>query len=321
MNRVKSLRIGDVETRNNIFMAPMAGITDLPYREICHAHGAGLVYTEMVSAKGMWYDNKNTNVLLDMGDISGAVQMFGSEPEIMAKAAEVLDKIEKIAIIDINMGCPAPKIVKNGEGSALMARPKLVGEIVSAVSAATCKPVTVKIRKGFGGSDNAVEIAQIAEANGAKAVTVHGRTREQYYQGEADWSAIARVKRAVSIPVIGNGDVLSPEAAKRLFDETGCDGVMVARGAQGNPWLFKRITHYLETGEILAEPTDKERVDAAIFHMKRLIDYKGDYIGIREARKHVCWYIKGLRGAPMAKTFVNKAETMDEMTRILIELI
>ena len=321
MSRLKPLCIGGVQVCNNVFMAPMAGITDLPFRQILREHGAGLVYSEMVSAKGMHYGNKGSSELLDMGDGYGAIQLFGSDPEILAEAATALDKVEQIMLIDINMGCPAPKIVKNGEGSALMKDEALVGRIVKAVSEATSKPVTVKIRKGFGGSDNAVQVAKIAEANGAKAVTVHGRTREQYYAGNADWGAIARVKQAVKIPVIWNGDIFTPEASAQMLDETGCDGVMIARGAQGNPWLFSRTIHYLETGELLPEPSSEEKVGAAIYHAERLVDYKGEFIGVREARKHVCWYIKGIYGAAEAKTLINRAETLVEMKGILEGLI
>jgi nifR3 family TIM-barrel protein len=320
MSKLKQISIGGFITRNNVFMAPMAGITDLPFREICVNFGAGLTYTEMVSAKGLFYDSKNTNELLDMGNINGAAQIFGSEPDIMAHAAKMLDTIDSVVLIDINMGCPAPKIVKNGEGSALMKNPALVGKIVAAVSNATKKPVTVKIRKGFGGSDNAVEIAKIAEGNGARAVTVHGRTREQFYSGEADWTAIAAVKRAVSIPVIGNGDVFTPQAAERLLNETGCDGVMVARGALGNPWLLAGTVNYLQTGGLDVEPSDGERISAAVKHIRRLVEYKGEFIGVREARKHVCWYIKGIRGAGAVRVLVNRAETLGEMEGILAGL-
>ena len=324
-SRLRALRIGNVEIPNNVFMAPMAGITDLPFREIVCSFGAGLVYTEMVSAKGMHYNNKATGELLDVGSGFNAVQLFGSEPDILAEAARNLDRVERITLIDINMGCPAPKIVKNGEGSALMRDEALIGRIVRAVSSATSKPVTVKIRKGFGGSNNAVEVAKIAEQNGAKAVTIHGRTREQYYSGNADWEVITRVKQAVSIPVIGNGDVFSPEAAAQMLHETGCDGIMIARGAQGNPWLFSRTIDYLKRADVhcapLQEPTDEERINAAIFHAQRLVEYKGEFIGIREARKHMCWYIKGLRGAPAAKVLINHAETLEEMRYILTTLL
>jgi nifR3 family TIM-barrel protein len=309
MRDAKPLQIGGFTAPNNLFTAPMAGITDRAFREICHGFGAGLTYTEMVSAKAMFYGNKNTYSLLETGGIPTAAQLFGSEPPVMAHAAAILDKDPHVVVIDINMGCPAPKIVKNGEGSALMKDARLVGEIVQAVAASTSKPVTVKIRKGFGGSDNYIEIAQTAERNGAKAVTLHARTREQMYSGAADWPAIAHLKRNVSIPVIGNGDVTSQVQAAQMLSETGCDGVMAARGALGNPWLFQGTT-----------PTDAERINLALHHAKKLVEYKGGFIGVREARKHVCWYIKGIRGASAVKPKINLAETIEEMDYLLKEL-
>ena len=257
------MKIGKLELENNVFLAPMAGVTDLPFRILCKEMGCGLVYSEMVSAKGILYDNKNTTELLeiDSKERPVAVQLFGSDPEILGAMAKKIEQYP-IDIIDVNMGCPAPKIVKNGEGSCLMKTPELVGRIVKSLVESQSKPVTIKFRKGFDDDHvNAVEIAKIAEANGASAVAVHGRTREQYYSGKADWDIIKQVKEAVNIPVIGNGDVFTPQDAKNLLEHTGCDAIMVGRGAQGNPWIFKRILHYLQTGELLPEPTAEERVE------------------------------------------------------------
>ncbi len=309
------MKIGSLELKNNVFLAPMAGVTDMPFRVICSEMGCGLVYSEMVSAKGLMYGSKNTEKLLsvDKRERPIAVQLFGSSPEILGKMAKSLEDAA-IDIIDVNMGCPAPKIVKNGEGSALMKTPALVGEIVRSVVESQKKPVTVKFRKGFDdGSINAVEIAEIAEANGASAVAVHGRTREQYYSGKADWDIIKEVKKSVSIPVIGNGDVFSPQDAENLFDYTGCDAVMIGRGAQGNPWIFRRITKYLETGEILPPPDAGERMEVALRHLKMLVDFKGEYIGVREMRRHLSDYTKGMAGAAQMRGKINSASTLAEM--------
>ncbi|NLM12767.1 MAG: tRNA dihydrouridine synthase DusB [Epulopiscium sp.] len=313
------MKIKDVEIPNSVFLAPMAGVTDLPFRLLCKEMGCGLVSTEMISAKGLLYENENTRQLLavDEKEHPVAVQLFGSDARILAEMAKKVEESD-VDIIDINMGCPAPKITKNGEGSALMKNPKQIGEIVKAVSSAVKKPVTIKIRKGF--DDNtitAIEVAKIAEENGAAAIAVHGRTREQFYSGKADWDIIRQVKEAVSIPVIGNGDVLSPEAAKRLFDETHCDAIMIGRGAQGNPWIFKRVLHYLETGEILEEPSAQEKIDMALRHARMLIDFKGEYIGIREMRKHVSWYTKGLLKAGVLRNKINETQNYEEMERLL----
>ncbi|NMB32818.1 MAG: tRNA dihydrouridine synthase DusB, partial [Clostridium sp.] len=291
--------IGDVSLDCRIFLAPMAGITDISFRTLCKEQGCGLVYTEMVSAKGIYHNDEKSKKLTAIGDGEGpvALQIFGADPYIMATVVESLNK-SKACIIDINMGCPTPKITKNGEGSALMQKPDLVGKIVREVSRAANKPVTVKIRKGWDDNRvNAIEIAKIVQENGAAAITVHGRTREQFYSGDSDWDIIKQVKKAVSIPVIGNGDVFSPDDAKRMFDQTKCDAVMIGRGAQGNPWVFSDVINYLHKSEHGAELTTKKRLDMIIRHMRMLIDLKGEYRGIREMRKHIAWYIKGMHGS------------------------
>ncbi len=308
------MNIGNLILENNVFLAPMAGVTDIVFRKICKEYGCGLVYSEMVSAKGILYNNKNTENMLEVADEErpSAIQLFGSDPEILANMAK---RVEKYAdIIDINMGCPAPKIVKNGEGSALMRNPDLIGRIVKKVSSAVSKPVTVKFRKGFDGSCvNAVEIGEVAEANGAAAVAVHGRTREEYYSGNADWDIIRDVKKHLKIPVIGNGDVTSPEKAKALFDYTGCDAVMIGRAAEGNPWIFKRTVHYINTGELMPEPSTEEKIALALRHLDMLVRYKGEYTAVREMRHHFGKYIKGIPHSAEARFYINKAETQKEM--------
>ncbi len=307
--------IGNVELKNNVFMAPMAGVTDKPYRTICMEMGCGLVYSEMVSAKGLFYNSANTEKLMDFESGCGpyAIQLFGSEPEIMAGMAKKIENMP-FDIIDVNMGCPAPKIVKNGDGSALMKNVSLAGEIISAMAAAQKKPVTVKFRKGFDEENiNAVEFAKAMEKSGAAAVAVHGRTREQYYSGKADWDIIKEVKKAVNIPVIGNGDITSPETAKAMFDYTNCDAVMIGRASEGNPWIFKRITHYINTGELLPEPTNKEKAETVIKHAKMLIDFKGEYIGVREMRRHLAFYTKGMPQASAMRAEINTVMNMNDI--------
>lgn len=318
------MKIGNVELHNNVFLAPMAGVTDKVFRRLCKEMGCGLVYSEMVSAKGMKYNNKNTTQLLaiDPYEKPCAVQMFGSEPDTMAAMAKQLNSYDDIAIIDINMGCPAPKIVKNGEGSALSLNTDLVARIIDAVSKASEKPVTVKFRKGFDDDHiNAVAMGKIAEENGAAAVTIHGRTREQYYSGKADWDIIKELKSEVkTIPVIGNGDIFSPEDAKAMLDYTGCDAIMIGRGSQGNPFIFKRVIKYLETGELLPEPTWEERLNMASRHLDMLVDFKGEVIGVREMRKNIGWYIKGLPHCAEMRVKINATSGKENMHTVIKEM-
>ena len=306
------LQIGSVTLLNNIILGPMAGVSDLPFRVLCSEMGAGLVCMEMISAKAITYKNRNTNMLLEIHEKEHPVslQLFGSEPEIMQKAYDMI-KDRPFDILDVNMGCPVPKVVGNGEGSALMKNPELIEKIVRALFEVSDRPVTVKIRKGFNDeSVNAVECALAAEAGGASAVAVHGRTREQYYSGKADWDIIRQVKEAVKIPVIGNGDVVDGESAKRMFDETGCDGVMVARAAQGNPFIFREIISFFEKGESCDRPTNREIYDTVIRHADMQLKYKGEYIGIREMRKHVSWYTTGMPGSAKFRGEINQMTDM-----------
>lgn len=316
------MQIGNVNIKNNLILAPMAGVTDLPFRLLCKEEGCGLLYTEMVSAKAILYHNKNTEGLMQVteGENPISLQLFGSEPEIMAEIAKQVEE-RPFDIIDVNMGCPVPKVVNNGEGSALMKNPVLVGKIISAMTSAVKKPVTVKIRKGFDDSSvNAVEIAKIAEESGAAAVAVHGRTREQYYSGKADWDIIAKVKQAVSIPVIGNGDINSAEDAIAMMRQTGCDGVMIGRGSRGNPWIFRQVSHYMQTGEILPKP-DKEEVKRMILrHAALQKQYKGEYIGIREMRKHFAWYTAGYPNSAALRNKINYIESFEELEALVDEI-
>ena len=313
------LKIGNVEIANPCVLAPMAGVTDLPFRLLCKEQGVGLLSMEMVSAKAISFHNKNTLDLMQIaeGENPIALQIFGSDPEIMAQSAAEIEE-RPFDILDINMGCPVPKVVNNGEGSALMKNPKLAGEIVERVSRAVKKPVTVKIRKGFQESSvNAVEMAKILEASGAAAIAVHGRTREQYYSGTADWSIIRKVKEAVDIPVIGNGDITCAKDVLRMQEETGCDGFMIGRRAKGNPWIFKEILHFFETGEELPRPSLEEVVAMMLRHGQMMIDFKGEYIGVREMRKHVAWYTFGFPGAAKLREKVNHTETYEDLEELL----
>lgn len=313
------MRIGNVTLDNNIILAPMAGVTDLPFRLLCKEQGAGLLCMEMVSAKAIYYNNKNTESLMEIDERERPVslQLFGSDADIMSEMAKKIEE-KPFDILDINMGCPVPKVAGNGEGSALMKKPELVREIVSKVVKATCKPVTVKIRKGFDESCvNAVEIARIIEDCGAAAVAVHGRTREQYYSGRADWDIIRQVKEAVSIPVIGNGDVTGPESAKKMLEETGVDGIMIGRAARGNPWIFGQIKEYLETGILPQKPELSEVREMMLRHARMQLECKGEYTGIREMRKHVAWYTAGYPNSAKLRAKINEVETYQELEALL----
>lgn len=316
---MKTLTIGNVVMDNPLVLAPMAGVTDLPFRLLCKEQGAGLVCMEMVSAKAIYYNNKNTEALLeiDTREKPVSLQLFGSDPEIMAAMAHRIED-RPFDILDINMGCPVPKVVNNGEGSALLKNPELVRKIVTSVVKAVDKPVTVKIRRGFDeDSVNAVEIAKIIEDCGAAAVAVHGRTREQYYSGKADWDIIRQVKEAVSIPVIGNGDVTSPETAVALMEQTGCDGIMIGRAVRGNPWLFSEILHYLETGEHKARPTMEEVGEMILRHTRMQVELKGEYTALREMRKHVAWYTAGFPHSARLRARTNEISTMQELEELI----
>ena len=318
---MKQLKIGNVVLENPYILAPMAGVTDLPFRLLCKEQGAGLLCMEMVSAKAIQYNNKNTKALLEIHPEEQPVslQLFGSDPDVISEIAKQIEELP-FAILDINMGCPVPKIVKNGEGSALMKNPKLVYEIVSKTVKAIQKPVTVKIRKGFDeDSINAVEIAKIIEDAGGAAVAVHGRTREQYYSGKADWDIIRQVKEAVSIPVIGNGDVVSGESAIAMMEQTGCDGVMIGRGAQGNPWIFSELLEYGKTGVMPQRPSMEELKEMMLRHARLQIEYKGEFLGIREMRKHVSWYTTGLPNSARLRGEINAVESYEGLQELLNE--
>lgn len=313
------MQIGNVALKNNVFLAPMAGVTDLAFRRMCVRYGAGLVYSEMVSSKALYYNDKKTKHLLNSTDDEKplAVQIFGSDPEIMAKTAYMA--LETGAeILDINMGCPAPKIVNNGDGSALMKNPELIGKIVSEVVKAVDVPVTCKIRSGFD-KVNALEVAKIIEANGAAAIAVHPRTRSMYYSGKADWDIIKEVKNNLSIPVIGNGDIFCAEDAVRLIEHTGCDAVMVGRGAQGNPFIFRQILEYMQTGEVTYHPTTSEKVRVIGRHIAEMAEDKGEHIAVLEARKHVAWYIKGMRESAAMRQRVNTMTSLGELLEAIEE--
>ena len=313
------LQIGTVKIKNQVISAPMAGITDRAYRILARESGCGLVCTEMISDQALLYGNPKTNILLDCTGESPPIsmQIFGSNPEYMARAAQITEA-RGASIIDINMGCPTPKIVKNGEGSALMKKPELAQEIISSVVQSVRVPVTVKIRKGWDeSSSNAVEMALLAEKAGAAAVTVHGRTRSQFYSGKADWDIIKSVKQAVVIPIIGNGDIQCSAHAARMLDHTGCDAVMIGRASLGNPWIFSSTVHYLACGKELPAPTPRQKLIVALRHLDLLVELKGEYIAIREMRKHAAWYTKGLREAARMREKINRAVTLVEIKTLL----
>ena len=315
------MNIGNVSLDNRVFLSPMAGVTDLPFRTICKEKGCGMLYTEMINAKALCYDDENTKKMLrmDKDEHPVAVQIFGSDPEFMGKAAIIMNQYPN-EILDINMGCPAPKVIKNGDGSALMRNPKLAAEVLTAVVKNSEKPVTLKIRKGWDDdSVNAVEIAKIAEECGISALAIHGRTREQFYSGKADWDIIAEIKQAINIPVIGNGDVFEVEDAVNMLEKTKCDAIMIGRGAQGNPWIFNRINHYMKTGEILPEPTLEEKITTAIRHMNLAVAEHGDYVAVREMRKHIGWYLKGLKNSAKYRDQINKITDYKEVITMLEE--
>lgn len=316
------LKIGNVTLPNKWILAPMAGVSDLPFRLLCHEAGAGLTCMEMISAKAIYYSNKATDEMMTIDPDEGMVslQLFGSDPEIMGEMAKKIED-RPFSILDINMGCPVPKVVNNGEGSALMKNPALAGKIIRTVSSAVSKPVTVKIRKGFDDDHvNAVEMAKVAEENGAAAVAVHARTRMQYYSGKADWDIIRQVKEAVMIPVIGNGDVDCYESACRMLDETGCDGVMIGRAAQGNPWIFEELVAKSE-GREWNKPTREDVARMILRHAAMLIECKGEYIGSREMRKHAAWYTKGYKGSSQFRGKLNEAESLEDLKRLMDDFL
>ena len=313
------MRIGGAIIPNRVFLAPMAGITDQAFRLIAREHGCGLVYTEMISAQALTYKNVRTKALLNLQGEEPplAVQLFGCEPKIMAEGAKIA-VAEGAQIIDVNMGCPVPKVVRNGEGSALLEKPKLAVEIVRAMAETVAVPITVKIRSGWDRENVvAVSFAREMERAGASAITVHGRTREQYYAGSADWTMIKQVKETVSIPVIGNGDIWGAKDVRRMLEETGCDAVMLGRGVRGNPWLISQVCHYLEQGEEIPPPEPREKIRGALRHLALAVQLKGEQLGIKEMRKHLVWYLKGMSHTAALKEAVFRAETYGEVRGLL----
>ena len=321
-NRIEKIQIGDVFLSSPLILAPMAGVTDLPFRVLCAEHGAGMVCMEMISAKALTYHNKNTFEMLRIDDRERCVslQLFGREPEVMAEAAKMIEE-EPFDVLDINMGCPVPKVVNNGEGSALMKEPVLVGKIIETVSKAIRKPVTVKIRSGFDEEHiNAVEIAHIAQESGAKAVAVHGRTRKQFYSGQADWEIIRKVKEKLSIPVFGNGDVTDLVSYKEICRQTGCDAVLIGRAARGNPWIFSNILSGIKYGEVPQRPEGREVTDMMIRHGRMLCECKGEYVAVREMRQHASWYTAGYPNSAAFRRRINEVNSMEELERMVQEL-
>ena len=317
------MKIGNVQLDNEVFLSPMAGVTDLPFRTICKEKGCGMLYTEMINAKALCYDDENTKKMLNLEDDGHpvAVQIFGSDPEYMGKAASIMNQYTN-DILDINMGCGSPKVIKNGDGSALMRNPKLAAEVLTAVVKNSKKPVTLKIRKGWDdNSVNALEIAKIAEECGISALAIHGRTREQFYSGKADWDIIAEIKQSINIPVIGNGDVFDVQDAVNMLEKTKCDAIMIGRGSQGNPWIFNRINHYMKTGEVLPEPTLEEKISTAIKHMNLAVSEHGEYVAVREMRKHIGWYLKGLKNSAKYRDQINKITDYKEVISMLEEYV
>lgn len=313
------MKFKNFEVDNDVFLAPMAGVTDLPFRLICKELGCGLLFTEMINAKALCFDDQKTKKMLNIleEELPVAIQIFGSEPEYMGRAAKILNEYPN-AILDINMGCPAPKVIKNGDGSALMRNPELARKVLNAVVSNSEKPVTLKIRKGWDSeSENALEIAKIAQEEGISALTIHGRTREQYYSGKADWNIIKTLKDELDIPVIGNGDVCSIEDAIEMKKLTNCDAIMIGRGAQGNPWIFKEIDHYLKIGEKLAKPTKSEKIETAIKHIELSVKEHGEYVAVREMRKHIGWYIKGMKNSARYRDEINKMEEVKDVIEAL----
>lgn len=317
------MKIGNVDINSVAMLAPLAGVTDMAFREVCREFGAGYTATEMVSAKALSFSDKKSFELMELSEKEHpcAIQIFGNEPDVMANGAKLAVNCNA-DIIDINMGCPAPKIANNGSGSALMKDPKLCGEIVCAVKNAVDIPVTVKIRKGFDDEHiNAVEVAKICEQNGADAIVVHGRTRQQYYSGQCDLDIIRQVKESVSVPVIGNGDVKDIKSGLKMLEYTKCDGLMIGRGALGHPWIFKTFKDYFEKGTIPPQPSNKDKLDIMIKHIEKVCQYKGEYMGMLQSRKHMAWYLKGFKGAALFRNEAGRVSTIEEMYQLVEKVL